>query len=143
MKKITIDEIKKVKTSKENNLSIDTDINCDEVVLYVRDKIDMPEEMETLLNSMINKSVISYEQKNGLTLYADDLDMDVTITADLLRNGLTIATFIGYGAKEEIIKNEITVPSANACYQIYKDFYIKKLKEFALDRIGHIEEKLA
>jgi hypothetical protein len=143
MKKITIDEIKKVKTSKENNLSIDTDINCNEVVLYVRDKIDMPEEMETLLNSMINKSVISYEQKNGLTLYADDLDMDVTITADLLKNGLTIATFIGYGAKEEVIKNEIIVPSTNSCYQIFKDFYIEKLKKFALDRIGHIEEKLA
>jgi hypothetical protein len=136
MGKLRFEDLRKTDTK------VDTNINSSQITVYVRSNGDMPEELEILLNNMINKAVDTYEHDNKTEIDINKIDMEATVTADTENNNLVISVYLGYSETNEMIQNELVVPSDNACYPIFKGFYIAKLTEYALNRITEIKNSI-
>lgn len=108
----------------------DTDLREPIVSIMLNRRSMMPECMVKRMESIINRLISEHEEKMGLIIPLDDMELEMHIDADTARGELSFHVYISYSLHEEYLFGRETLTNKdedNEEYNIIRHFFLRQV----------------
>lgn len=121
----------------------DTDIKERIVSVGLNEVSELPVCIIHKLENLINKIISDYEEKSGVVIPLDDMELGMYLEVDTLKRELSLNTYIGYSATEDCITGKEVIASDiwdNTDYLTIKKYFFMRLMDEVFEQIMEIEK---
>ena len=108
--------------------------------VLVRNPLELPYVLEKRLKKIINNLISEFEQKNGIIIPLEDMNLEIYIAVDTDTNELSLEVFIGYDFTSEHLYKKEVIAATDEHYNIIKKFFFWKLNDYVSEWISKIEK---
>mgnify|MGYP004670463691 CR=1 FL=1 len=108
----------------------DTDLRETVVSIMLNGRSMMPECLVKRMESIINRIISEHEEKTGLLIPLDDMELEMHIDADTARGELSFHVYISYSLHEEYLFGRETITNKdedNEEYNIIRHFFLRQV----------------
>lgn len=108
----------------------DTDLRESIVSIMLNRRSMMPECLVKRMESIINRLISEHEEKMGLIIPLDDMELEMHIDADTVRGELSFHVYISYSLHEEYLFGRQTLTNKdedNEEYNIIRHFFLRQV----------------
>lgn len=121
----------------------DTDIKERIVSVGLNEVSELPVCIIHKLENLINKIISDHEEKSGVVIPLDDMELGMYLEVDTLKRELSLNTYIGYSATEDCITGKEVIASDiwdNTDYLTIKKYFFMRLMDEVFEQIMEIEK---
>lgn len=128
-----------------NNIVEETDTDIKERIVSVglNDVSALPLCIVHRMENLINKMISDHEEKSGIVIPLEDMELGMYMEVDMLRSELSLNVYIGYSdTKDCITGKEVILPDMgdNTDYLTIKKYFFMKLMDEMFEQIMEIEK---
>ena len=121
----------------------DTDIKERIVTVGLNEVSELPVYIVHKLENLINIMISDHEEKTGVVIPLDDMELGMYLEVDTLKRELSLNTYIGYSITEDCITGKEVITSDiwdNTDYLTIKNYFLMKLLHEMAVQIVEIEK---
>lgn len=104
-----------------------TDLKEAVVSVALNNKSQLPECLVHRMEHLINRIISDYEEKIGLVIPLEDMELEMYIEADTVRGELFLNAYISYSFTEEFITGRENVMHNTEEYRIIKNYFMLEM----------------
>ena len=121
----------------------DTDIKERIVSVGLNEVSELPVCIVHKLKNHINTMISDHEEKNGVIIPLEDMELGMYLEVDTLRSELSLNAYIGYSLTEDCITGKEVITSDiwdNTDYLTIKKYFFMRLMDEVFEQIMEIEK---
>lgn len=121
----------------------DADIKERIVSVGLNDVSELPLCIVHRMENLINKMISDHEEKNGVIIPLENMELGMYLQVDTLRSELSLNAYIGYSNTEDCITGKEVIVSDiwdNTDYLTIKKYFFMKLMDEVFEQIMEIEK---
>lgn len=123
----------------------DTDLREPAVSVMLDNRLVMPECLVRRMESTINKMISDHEEKTGMFLPLEDMELEMHLDADTVRGELSYEVYIGYSPHEEYLSGRETLRNREGDdeeYNTIRHFFLRQVAGVLYRQYVRIQESI-